>query len=238
MRNTSSIRVCQRIRHIQFGRTHRDWLIVGKWWLYAETTTRYAHVLCTAKPIHRYATVAKHRLFVWVDRTVLCNQQTVVFARADDYFLACFIPGRMSSGLEQLERNFAKLRAAFATLRLPPSRPSPSPGRPGRNPRTIRASRPSPKPPATWCEQRDAWLNPPGVSEAELKKRTLTNLYNQRPDLAGSGAQEAGRGGARCLRLAARPERRGDPGAAAGAEFGTGGEAVRSAILHEESCPR
>ena len=31
-------------------------------------------------------------------------------------------------------------------------------------------------------EQRDAWLNPPGASEAELKKRTLTNLYNERPD--------------------------------------------------------
>ena len=29
--------------------------------------------------------------------------------------------------------------------------------------------------------KRDAWLNPPGVTEAELKKRTLTNLYNQRP---------------------------------------------------------
>jgi hypothetical protein len=30
-------------------------------------------------------------------------------------------------------------------------------------------------------EQRDTWLNPPGAAEAELKKRTLTNLYNQRP---------------------------------------------------------
>jgi type II restriction/modification system DNA methylase subunit YeeA len=30
-------------------------------------------------------------------------------------------------------------------------------------------------------EKREAWLNPPGASEAELKKRTLTNLYNQRP---------------------------------------------------------
>ena len=28
---------------------------------------------------------------------------------------------------------------------------------------------------------RDNWLNPPGLAEAELKKRTLTNLYNQRP---------------------------------------------------------
>ena len=28
---------------------------------------------------------------------------------------------------------------------------------------------------------RDAWLNPPDTTEAELKKRTLTNLYNARP---------------------------------------------------------
>ncbi len=30
-------------------------------------------------------------------------------------------------------------------------------------------------------EKRDHWLNPDGASEDELKKRTLTNLYNQRP---------------------------------------------------------
>ena len=30
-------------------------------------------------------------------------------------------------------------------------------------------------------EQRERWLNPEGASEAELKKRTLTNLYNARP---------------------------------------------------------
>ena len=30
-------------------------------------------------------------------------------------------------------------------------------------------------------EQRDAWLNPPDLSEKELQKRTLTNLYNERP---------------------------------------------------------
>jgi hypothetical protein len=27
-------------------------------------------------------------------------------------------------------------------------------------------------------EERHAWLNPPGVPESKLKKRTLTNLYN------------------------------------------------------------
>jgi hypothetical protein len=28
---------------------------------------------------------------------------------------------------------------------------------------------------------RDGWLNPPGLDPAELEKRTLTNLYNERP---------------------------------------------------------
>ncbi|CAG1016738.1 hypothetical protein ANAEL_05803 [Anaerolineales bacterium] len=30
-------------------------------------------------------------------------------------------------------------------------------------------------------EQRDTRLNPPGASESDLKKLTLTNIYNQRP---------------------------------------------------------
>ena len=30
--------------------------------------------------------------------------------------------------------------------------------------------------------QRDAWLNPPDLPDKELQKRTLTNLYNARPD--------------------------------------------------------
>ncbi|MGI8404779.1 MAG: hypothetical protein ACR2OE_08455 [Thermomicrobiales bacterium] len=30
-------------------------------------------------------------------------------------------------------------------------------------------------------ELRNNWLNPEGASDAELKKRTLTNLYNAKP---------------------------------------------------------
>ncbi len=29
--------------------------------------------------------------------------------------------------------------------------------------------------------KRDAWLNPPDANPEELKRRTLTNLYNARP---------------------------------------------------------
>jgi hypothetical protein len=43
-------------------------------------------------------------------------------------------------------------------------------------------------------EKRDRWLNPECATDAELKKRTLTNLYNQRPtwlDLAHKKLDEA-----------------------------------------------
>ena len=34
----------------------------------------------------------------------------------------------------------------------------------------------------TLVQLRDAWLNPPDTPEADLKKRTLTNLYNLRAE--------------------------------------------------------
>jgi hypothetical protein len=41
---------------------------------------------------------------------------------------------------------------------------------------------------------RDAWLNLPGLDGKELQKRTLTNLYNARPDwLAAAHRRLAGR---------------------------------------------
>jgi hypothetical protein len=43
-------------------------------------------------------------------------------------------------------------------------------------------------------EQRDRWLNTEGLSDADKKKRTLTNLYNARPtwlDLAHKRLDEA-----------------------------------------------
>jgi hypothetical protein len=35
--------------------------------------------------------------------------------------------------------------------------------------------------PRSLVELRDEWLNPPGLAPADLARRTLTNLYNQRP---------------------------------------------------------
>jgi hypothetical protein len=42
-------------------------------------------------------------------------------------------------------------------------------------------SRPIVQPARELVDKRQAWLNPPGATEEELKKRTLTNLYNDYP---------------------------------------------------------
>jgi hypothetical protein len=64
---------------------------------------------------------------------------------------------------------------------IAPSRPSLSPGHPARSQPAIRASRPSPRPPVSWSRSATPGSIHQGQSEAELRKRTLTNLYNQRP---------------------------------------------------------
>ena len=43
------------------------------------------------------------------------------------------------------------------------------------------SGRPSAAAAAALNALREGWLNPPGIGAAELRKRTLTNLYNQRP---------------------------------------------------------
>ena len=160
--------------------------------------------------------VAKHRLFVWLPADVLPDPKPIVFAREDDYFF-----GVLHSRAHEVWAlgRAPSSRAGRATRRRHPSRRFRFRGRRRSSVGDPLAAVPgSPQ----LVEQRDRWLNPEGASEVELKRRTLTNLYNARPAWL-RRASEAGRSRARRLRLAARPERRGDPGTAAGAQPPAGG---------------
>ena len=93
----------------------------------------------------------------------------------------CCIRAYMKSGRAHKGHSSAKWRAAFATHPHPHLRLTPSPGRQAESQRThlwwgaiAEAAR-------ALVEKRYAWLNPPNASAEELKKRTLTNLYNARP---------------------------------------------------------
>jgi type II restriction/modification system DNA methylase subunit YeeA len=138
--------------------------------------------------------VAKYRLFVWLPRQVLADHAVAVFAREDDYFF-----GVLHSKLHELwsRRRGTQLREKESGFRYTPTtcfETFPFPWPPGKEPvddPRVQAIAAAAK---DLVEKRDRWLNLEGASEAELKKRTLTNLYNQRPtwlDLAHKRLDEA-----------------------------------------------
>ena len=125
--------------------------------------------------------VAKHRLFVFVSSQTIPDGQVVIVAREDFYFL-----GVLQSALHEIwaRASGTQLRDAESGFRYSQTMtfetfpfPWPPGQEPGDDPRVMAIATAA----RELVEKRDAWLNPPGASEAELKKRTLTNLYNQRP---------------------------------------------------------
>jgi hypothetical protein len=151
-----------------------------RWWLYAEPRRAMRRALSELSRFIATPGVSKHRIFVWMGPEVLCNQGTLVFARDDDYFL-----GVLHSRVHEVwaRGTGTQLREAESGFRYTPT--------------TCFETFPFPRPTleqkeaiASAAEElnrlREAWLNPAPVaglelSETELKKRTLTNLYNQRP---------------------------------------------------------
>ena len=138
--------------------------------------------------------VAKHRLFVWLDSSVLPDAQLVVFSRSDGYFFGVLHSTvhelwarRMGTQLRDAESGFRYTSTTtFETFPLP----WPPGEEPAGDPRVEVISQVADE----LVEQRDAWLNPLDLDDKELQKRTLTNLYNQRPpwlDLAHRKLDEA-----------------------------------------------
>ncbi|MFN8476027.1 MAG: type IIL restriction-modification enzyme MmeI [Anaerolineae bacterium] len=153
----------------------------ARWWQYAEARPGMRQALVGKSRFIATPEVAKHRIFVWISADVLANQQVLVFARSDDYFF-----GVLHSKLHELwaRRMGTQLREAESGFRYTPTttfETFPFPWPPGKEPPDARRVQAIAGAARELVEKRDAWLNPPGASEADLKKRTLTNLYNARP---------------------------------------------------------
>lgn len=149
-----------------------------EWWLHERPRVEMRQALAGLSRFIGTPTVAKHRLFVWFDGTALPDHQIIVFAREDDYFFGVLHSRahevwalRMGTSLEDRPRYTPT--TTFETFPLP--------WPPGQEP----AGDPRVEAIAAAARELDClrqrWLNPDGASEAELKRRTLTNLYNQRP---------------------------------------------------------
>jgi type II restriction/modification system DNA methylase subunit YeeA len=142
------------------------------WWLHGETVPALRGALAGLRRFVATPRVAKHRLFVWLDAAVLPDSRLVVVARDDDYTLGVLHSRfhelwslRLGGTLE--DRPFYTPRTTFETFPFPSSSKEQA--------ARIAAAA------AELDRLRSAWLNPEGASAAELKRRTLTNLYNDRP---------------------------------------------------------
>jgi type II restriction/modification system DNA methylase subunit YeeA len=156
-----------------------------RWWIHMEPRPEMRTKL---KSLRRYIAtpaVSKFRLFAWLDLAVLPDHALFVFVRDDDYFF-----GILHSHVHELwaRAQGTQVREAESGFRYTPTstfETFPFPWPPGKEPTNdlrVQAIADASK---DLVEKRDAWLNPPGASTAILKKRTLTNLYNQRPQWLG-----------------------------------------------------
>ena len=176
------------------------------WWQYNEPAPGQRKAVTGLTRYIVSPEVSKHRLFVWLPATVAPDKNLVVIARADDVTFGILHSRihelwalRLGTSLEDRPRYTSK--STFRTFPFPA----------GMTPADTAAGAPEGPAAETIAaaarrldELRSNWLNPadwvdwvitpeeeaagfpkrpvarPG-HEAELKKRTLTNLYNQRP---------------------------------------------------------
>ena len=144
----------------------------ARWWLHQRPRPEMREAMTALTRYISTARVAKHRLFVWTDTTTLPDSQVVVFARDDDYFFGVLHSRpheswslRMGTSLED--------RPRYTPTTCFEMFPFPEPTKEQRAEISEAARR--------LDRQRRNWLDPEGASESELKKLTLTNLYNARP---------------------------------------------------------
>ena len=174
------------------------------WWRHAEPRPGLWRALEGLSCYIATPTVAKHRLFVWCDARICPDQQLIVIARDDDTIFGILHSRfheawslRLGTSLEDRPRYTPT--TTFETFPFPEGL---TPGVPAADyaddPCAITIAEAA----RQLVEFRDRWLNPPEwvewvdepvpgypkrpvprdeVAAKELKKRTLTNLYNTRP---------------------------------------------------------
>ncbi len=146
-----------------------------RWWLHVEPRPAMRAAL---KDMPRFIVTVIHskfRIFWWVTPPTLPDHALIAIARDDDYTF-----GVLHSRPHELwaRGTGTQLREVESGFRYTPTTtfetfPFPRPTDEQHDAIGEAARR--------LVELRDGWLNPPDLEPADLVKRTLTNLYNQRP---------------------------------------------------------
>ena len=160
---------------------NRDSRFKTYWWRLGRSRVQFREA---AKRLDRYIAtprVSKHRLFVWVSGDTLPDSAVVAVARDDDYSF-----GVLHSRIHELwARSLGtQLREVESGFRYTPTStfetfPFPEPTSEQKGEIADAAQR--------LDSLRQGWLNPPvgAINPSDLKRRTLTNLYNDPPTWLG-----------------------------------------------------
>jgi len=151
------------------------------WWRLGRSGSEFAAAKRGKARVVLTPRVSKHRVFVWMTSEVVPDSAVVAFARDDDYFFGVLHSRvhelwsrAMGTQLREVESGFRYTPVTtFETFPLP-YLPNAEPQGDPKVEKIAAAAR-------QLVKKRDMWLNPPGASAQELKKRTLTDLYNQSP---------------------------------------------------------
>lgn len=161
---------------------NRDDLMQQKWWLFGRPRPALRAAIAGRDRCIVTPEVAKHRLFVWMPTTSVPDHSCHVIAREDDYFFGV-LHSRLHEVWSLAVCNFMGIGndPRYNSSRTFGTFPMPWP--PGQEPTeedspTVKAISEAAR---KLVELRDNWLSPEGMDAADLKKRTLTNLYNARP---------------------------------------------------------
>ncbi len=169
-------------RHVKPLRdTNRDRQRRENWWRLGRSGTELRAALRGKGRQIATPRVAKHRVFVWLAPTTVVTDAVVTITRDDDYFF-----GVLQSRLHDLwaRGTGTQLREAESGFRYTPTstfETFPLPWPPGTEPADDPRMEAIAAAARALVEQRDRWLNPEGATDADLKVRTLTALYNARP---------------------------------------------------------
>ena len=151
---------------------------ISKWWVHERSRPEMRNALGNIKRYIATPRVSKYRLFVWLPNCVVTDSATIAIASDDDYFFGV------------LHSRIHELWALAMGTQLE--------SRPRYTPTTCFETFPFPEPTdaqrdaiahaaAELNHLRENWLNPvdtygnPALDANQLRRRTLTNLYNQRP---------------------------------------------------------
>ena len=145
------------------------------WWLHGSPAITMRQKLSSLTRYIATPKVSKHRFFVWLTADMLPSNLVIAIASEDDYVF-----GVLQSSIHELWA-----RSVGSQLRESESGGTYTPTTCFQ---TFPFPRPSEKQREVIAEAaqelnklREGWLNPADMPETQLKKRTLTNLYNTRP---------------------------------------------------------